>query len=107
LAYPGSKVTIQFADESWLYDTESLRAKLSSGEVDVMEIDGLMLGNVADLLEEWPLTEPHQYFQAGIDAATLGGVNYGVPHIICTNFLFTYDEALASANNIDELAAAI
>jgi len=42
--------------ESNIYDRDDLRNDLQNKKYDLMEIDGIMLENILDLIEKWELS---------------------------------------------------
>ncbi|ADO72867.1 conserved uncharacterized protein [Stigmatella aurantiaca DW4/3-1] len=98
------------------YDPSEVAQALQTS-VDVVEIDTLLLGDVAAKMEAlgeglalapWGSSPPASEFHpAAIEASTLNGRALGWPHWMCGKFVLSTDEAVASAATVANLRAAL
>ena len=78
-----------------------------SKSFDIMEIDYVMLPN---LVREGALhkidfhdLDSSKFLEVAIDASHLHGDQYGVPHFLCTNFLFSLDDSVLGIESASDL----
>jgi thiamine pyridinylase len=96
------------------YDLDSLRTMLTArpeeGGFDVVEVDAALLGDLVDHGLVGPWSDPPQrtdWHPAALEAVTLDGRTYGVPHWLCGHFVFARDTAITRAATAAQLAAAL
>ena len=78
-----------------LYDLDNMRQYLGTGPsaFDVAEVDMILLGEMANenLLEPNPdpsiEVDSSSFFPFAVNAVTYGGTTYGIPTLVCANFL--------------------
>jgi|GEM_PF-3569480 len=89
-----------------IYDFGTLPPLLQAGGYDVMELDMLYLGFLAEqkLLNPAALSQ-QTALPVSTAAATYNGVLYGIPSWLCMDFLFTNDTDFASVTSLDALVA--
>lgn len=85
--------------EKALYNSALLNNKLKSGDISIAEIDTIMLGEIVGNISPWKFSNQSQFYQVGLQAATIKSKQYGIPRLLCSNFLFTFDEDLSKAAN--------
>lgn len=97
-------VTFRF-DE--FYDPVGLAKLLET--YDVVEMDAVMLGMVVDLglVQPWPKPPRRNWHPAAVDASTVDGNIYGIPHWLCGFFLFTRSRELAQKASLKGLLKAL
>ena len=93
-AADGLEVTINFVDSlQYAYDVKGIAKKFRNNDIDIMEVDAILLGEIADqdvLLpvdSVYPAFTLTNYFPAARWAVTYNGTVYGVPTLQCGNFL--------------------
>ncbi|WP_394824749.1 hypothetical protein [Pendulispora albinea] len=91
-------------DAPEFYDKAGLAGWLRNGTYDVIEIDTLMLGEVASELAEWSSPARFDWHPAGREAITYRGRTYGVPHLLCGHFVYTRDPNVVKARNVMDFA---
>ena len=103
-AADGLEVAINFVDSlQYAYDVDKIALKFAHNCIDVMEVDAILLGEIADqdiLLpvdSVYPAFTLTDYFPAARWAVTYNGTVYGVPTLQCGNFLIE----LADNRNTD------
>jgi thiamine pyridinylase len=96
------------------YDLDSLRSMLtlpiSAGGFHLVEVDAALLGDLADggLVRPW--SDPPgraDWHPAAVAAVTLDGGTFGVPHWLCSHFLFSREPSITAAASAEQLAAAL
>lgn len=76
----------------------------------VVELDMLLLGDAVRDIGVKPWTAPpyrESWHSAATSASMLNGATFGVPHYLCTWFMFTRDLSVARSRTADELFAAL
>ncbi len=96
------------------YDVGNVTNWLSgNGSVyDVVEIDTIILGDLVDagVITPIPIRTsdiPRDWHPAAASAIQINNAVYAYPHLMCTFFLFTREDSIASASTVDELVQAI
>jgi thiamine pyridinylase len=95
------------------YVINALKGGDAGCDVDIVEMDMLALGDVVDsgAAQPWPNISanppPYHWHPASISASTYQGQLYGVPHWMCTHFVFSRDSAVAKANSSADLIEAL
>jgi thiamine pyridinylase len=95
------------------YDLASLRELLRGAPgrepYDVVETDGIFLGDLADSgwITPWHGLPPGAWHPAARTAAVLDSTVYGIPHWLCGHFLFTRDPVVAAARTVAMLTSAL
>ncbi len=91
-----------------IYSFDALPGLLGKGRFDVMEIDTLYLGFLADRGVINPASMAGDLpLQVAIDAATYHGVLWAVPSWLCMDFIYGTDERLASVTSLAQLLATL
>ena len=88
------------------YSIDQLSALLSEQGYDVIETDAVFLGKLAQLklIDGWDsLPNVNDWHPAALAAAHVDGQAYGVPHWMCSYFLFSRDEREEGLSSLDEL----
>ncbi|AKT38433.1 extracellular solute-binding protein [Chondromyces crocatus] len=95
------------------YDPAAL-ARGMSGEneacsFDLVEIDTSLLGELVDTgaVTPWSALPSRNWHPAAIEASTYQGALYGVPHWMCSHFVFSRSAAVANASSVSELVSAL
>ena len=96
------------------YDFDSLRMMLTAepgaGGFDLVEVDAALLGELIDsqLVRAWT-TPPGRsdWHPAALQAVTIQGQSYGVPHWLCSHFMFSRERAMVEAVSAEQLATAL
>ena len=76
-----------------LYDLDTMRKYLGTGPdaYDVVEADAILLGEIINLLQPNPApaikVETSSFLPLAVDAVTYGGKIYGIPTLVCANFI--------------------
>lgn len=106
--YPHIDLQFDEIEEMDSYQTHNLVEKLTSPlnerGAHIIEVDTNMLGELAKM----NLLEPLHYikedfFLPAMETSMLDGVQYGVPHWVCGNYLLTKDVDIAQARNVHDL----
>lgn len=99
---PDSGTTVSLADRYY-------KDGLLKVAADVYEVDTVLLDRMVRAKKLAAIEPPRRAFLPGtIEAVMMDGVQWGVPHWVCGNFLFYRkgDAALARANTWEQLGAA-
>ncbi|MFI4915124.1 MAG: extracellular solute-binding protein [Phycisphaerales bacterium JB060] len=111
-ANPGIRVEVVVPSYSTLdvYNPEAVLTALSQGTFDVIAIDTVILPSLADTGLLAPLDHgmlaPSTH-EAAVQASTHHGQLFGVPYILCGNFVISRSKEVASAASADELVTAL
>jgi thiamine pyridinylase len=81
----------------------------NSGEsYDLVEIDTVLLGEVAGVIEPWAYASPPEdWHPAARTAAVLNGKVMAFPHMMCGHFVITRDASVAQADTAETLVAKV
>jgi thiamine pyridinylase len=79
------------------------------GAYDVVEIDASVLGDLVARrwVQPWPARDSLAWHPAARVAVRRGAVTYGVPHWLCSYFVFTRQDAVHRAASITNLVQAL
>lgn len=94
------------------YDWETLkhwlRQEPDTAGYHVVEVDALLLGELADsgYVAPWS-ADTRDWHPATLPAVTHNGVHYGIPHWLCNFFVISRAPDVTAARNVDELRAAL
>ncbi len=110
--YPDIDLELVTASVEDVYETAYLAERLSNatqqGGVHIAEIDTIMLGDLAQsgLLREqgFRVADWHPLIE---QAVAVDGVQYGVPHWLCGNFLISRHPEVTQALSVEDLARRI
>jgi thiamine pyridinylase len=112
--YPGVSLTLRPLNpvEDDFYNLDTLKTWLSNTtpQYDVVEIDAILLGELAAtrLIAPWGKgIRETDWHPAARTAVTLFGDVFGVPHLLCGHFVFSTDQRITKARNINSLVQAI
>lgn len=101
-----------FSDD--FYDPATLARGLSGENNDcpyeLVEVDTSLLGELVDTgaISPWEkLPDGVAWHPAGIAGATYAGETYGVPHWLCSHFVFSRDAAVQEAATASDLVKAL
>jgi thiamine pyridinylase len=97
-------------EEGSFYDADDIAGWMRDSGYDLVEIDLVMLGDVlaTGAIAPFRVVDiEDRFFPAALEASTLDGEHYGVPHLMCTYFLFSRDTKVAAARSFAELEAAM
>ena len=88
-----------------VYDNEALANYLGTGGFDVMELDFLYLGYLAQNKLITPLYgyDTSNTLPSALEIAMVDGTLWGMPTWLCTDFLFSYSSAIHNINTSREL----
>ena len=108
----GHCLSVTIADPQFaLYEPETLASYLRGPDApfDVVEIDTVILGELVDLgvLRSWSEVEVSRYFPTAIAASQVAGRPYGIPHLMCSEFVISRNKDILSAGSAAALAAAL
>ena len=90
------------------YDLQKLERLLSAGPdggVDVVETDTLFLGELIadDKIERWDaLPRSNDWHPAAVAAVTVNGECYGVPHWLCSFFIYSHIPEMTAVRTSDD-----
>lgn len=89
------------------YDPEAASAYLRE-DVDLLEVDAMILGDIAskDVLTK-PAIPERTWVPASIDAASIQGQPWGVPHWACGYFVITTKREVADATDLESFRDAL
>jgi hypothetical protein len=94
------------------YDQDSPHA-VTNTEADVLEVDSVFMQDLIDSREIQPIpaqlrASTGSMLRVAVDAVTSGSAWFGIPHWVCTNFLFSRpQDALNAAATLDDVVNAI
>jgi thiamine pyridinylase len=102
----GRAVDVEFRFDEF-YDPVGLYKLFDS--YDVVEMDAVMLGLAVDegFLHTWPKVPKRNWHPAAIHASTVEGTEYGIPHWLCSFFVFTRSDAVARETSLDGLVSSV
>lgn len=107
---PMSSASTEAGDLSYDYDltAAALKNVASADHQDLVEVDTIILGKLkaAGAIQPVHIT-PGDFYGFALEAVTLDGQVYGVPHWSCGYFIITADESVASADTGEALRAAL
>lgn len=93
-----------------MYDPSTLKSWLRPDPpavpvFDLVEVDTILLDEVSGFVAPWTKVDTTDWHPAAIAAVTLDRNVLGVPHYLCSHFLFSRDPAIAGAKTIADLTA--
>lgn len=105
-------VQIVFGDSAGYYDQPTLETWLTTpppNGFDIVELDTIFLGNLVTSVAPpvWDFPPLSKWFNAGLNASTVNGKLYGVPHLLCGYFIFTADPKVRAATTATQLVTAL
>ncbi len=106
-------VDLQIVDLSGNYYDEDAPGAITNADADVLEVDSVFIQDLIDRGAIQPIpaslrVATGRLLRVAQDAVASGAEWYGVPHWICTNFLFAdAQDALARAATLDDVTNAI
>lgn len=93
------------------YNLDTLGAWLGGGPgtYDVVEVDAVLLGDLVrrSLVQTWSRLDTADWHPAARFAASVGGSYYGIPHWLCSYFLFTRQAPVHGASSVEGLLRAL
>lgn len=108
---PGIDLQLRLKSNDPLYDLDSLGVLLGPGPggYDIVEVDAVLLGELVTrgLLTRWPTMRTTDWHPAARQAGSIGPTLYGVPHWLCSYFLFTRDARVAASRTSGDLVSAL
>lgn len=86
----------------------TIAASYLRDDIDLLEVDAMILGDVVskEVLAE-PAMPARTWVPASLNAASVEGKPWGVPHWACGYFIITTEKDIATASNIDSFRAAL
>ncbi|MBD2680598.1 MULTISPECIES: extracellular solute-binding protein [Nostoc] len=101
-------------DDDGFYEPDTLKKWLTESPANngyhLVEIDTLLLGDLvkSNVIQRWnaPLTQ-HDWHPAARSAVTVNNQIYGVPHWLCSHFIFSRDKSVVEAKSISQLLTAL
>ncbi|WP_438024638.1 extracellular solute-binding protein [Sorangium sp. So ce233] len=106
-------VSVTLADPAdALYSPEVLARYLGDAEphFDVVELDTILLGEVKDqgVIKAWPDDiDTTDWLPSAKAASTIGSQVYGVPHLMCSEFIISRDKKILEAATASDLVKAL
>lgn len=99
-------------DEEGFYNIETLKQWLSNSTskdgYHIVEVDTLVLGDLvkAKVAKNWNNPQNvKDWYPTGLNAVTIDKNIYGIPHLLCGNFIFSRNEEVAKTKSVDKLLA--
>lgn len=82
-----------------LYDFDEVKGWLTRDNneyFNVLEVDSLLLGDLAEVgaIQPLPSIDTSDQFPVGVKASQYKGKMFGIPHLLCSYFLFSFEPAL-------------
>ncbi|MBD2499306.1 extracellular solute-binding protein [Anabaena azotica] len=101
-------------NEEGFYELDTLKKWLTDSPAnngyDLVEVDTLLLGDIvkANVIQAWnvPKNQP-DWHPAGQKAVTVNNQIYGIPHWLCSHFIFSRDKSVVEAKSITELLSTL
>lgn len=98
-------------DDFYDFDTLSgwLTTPIPSGGYHIVEVDAVLLGDLASkgVIAPWTMVpQEEDWHPASSAAVRINDKVYGVPHWLCSYFIFSRDASVAEAKTIKDLLAA-
>jgi thiamine pyridinylase len=107
---PMAKAETEAGDLSYDYDltAAALKDMASADHQDLVEVDTIILGKLKEAGAIQPVSiAPGDYYDFAVQAVTIDGQVYGVPHWSCGYFIITTDDSVASARTGEQLRVAL
>jgi thiamine pyridinylase len=107
------EIDLQIVDLSDNYYDESSPHAITNTESDIFEVDSVFMDDLVDSGRIQPLPRAivpsaEVFAPVAVAAAQVNGVWYGLPHWLCTNYLFVKgDDPLATVAKLSELKSGI
>ena len=105
-SHPHYRIKITIADPAIVYNPLGLKQWLESGEYDIIEIDSLLLGSLIELDVISPWNDRYlenRWHSAAKKSTFINGKLFGIPHYLCSHFIFSQNEGLKKAYSLTEL----
>lgn len=97
-------------EEEGFYDINTLKQWLSNSTSEdgyhLVEIDTLLLGDLvkANVAKAWNNPENiKDWYPAGLDAVTINGNIYGIPHLLCGHFIFSRNDKVVKTKSVEKI----
>lgn len=94
-----------------LYDSKALSAALGADNpaYDIVEVDTVLLGELTDsqTIAPWVGVDSSDWWPAARASSTIDGQIWGIPHLMCSEFIIARDPLILKASNAFALAAAL
>ncbi|MDM3846676.1 MAG: extracellular solute-binding protein [Aphanizomenon gracile PMC638.10] len=98
-------------DEEGFYNLDTLKQWLSNSTNEqngyhLVEIDTLLLGDLvkANVAKAWNNPEnTKDWYPAGLNAVTINGNIYGIPHLLCGHFIFSRNDQVVKTKSVDKI----
>jgi thiamine pyridinylase len=94
-----------------LYDSKALASALTANApaYDIVEVDTVLLGELVESksIKAWDGVDPADWWPAARSSSTIDGQIWGVPHLMCSEFVIARDPTVLNANTSTALAAAL
>ncbi|HEX8242570.1 MAG TPA: hypothetical protein VF541_03730 [Longimicrobium sp.] len=91
------------------YDTAAVRGWLANGTYDVVEVDAIMLGDLAaaGVLTPRSAVDSTNWHPGLTPALSYGGVIYGIPHWLCGDFILSRITDVTNATSSTAISQAL
>jgi thiamine pyridinylase len=91
------------------YVISALKGEQPDCATDIVEVDMLTLGDLVDAgaARPWPNLPRQNWHPASIMASTYHGAVYGIPHWMCTHFVFSRNVGAVRARSAEQLVDAL
>jgi thiamine pyridinylase len=104
--------SVSIADPNdMLYDSKALTTALTADKpaYDLVEIDTVLLGELVDTkaIRPWEGVDSKDWLPAARTSSTIGGQVWGIPHLMCSEFIIARDPTVLQATTAAGLAAAL
>lgn len=111
-ARTGYCASVSIADPNdMLYDSGALAAALTAEKpaYDLVEVDTVLLGELveAKAVRPWEGVDSSDWLPAARASSTVGGQVWGIPHLMCSEFIIARDPSVLRATSAAALAAAL
>lgn len=111
-SHTGYCANVSIADPNdMLYDSTALSAALGAEKpaYDVVEIDTVLLGELVEskAIRPWDSADAADWWPAARTSSTIGGQVWGIPHLMCSEFIIARDPAVLRATTSTALATAL
>ncbi|MBD2667018.1 conserved uncharacterized protein [Richelia sinica FACHB-800] len=97
-------------EEEGFYDLDTLKQWLSNSTNEngyhLVEIDTLLLGDLvkANVAKAWNKPENiKDWYPAGLNAVTINGNIYGIPHLLCGHFIFSRNDKVVKTKSLEKI----
>lgn len=103
--YPNYNIKLDFSKVADIYDPITICNWLENNTFDIVAVDAILLGSILDncKLGPWLNQNTEDWHQASLVSSTYNNQIYGIPHYLCSLFVFSLNEKIQQTNSIDEL----